>query len=382
MRRRGLALAVLCGALMMRCASCVDRTIHPDAIRHNDAGIEYLRQQECVLAEERFRLALEYGPNFEHPHNGLGMVALTCRNDLETAAQHFKDALSVNGDFAEAHNNLGTTFFRRNPPQYEEACDEFKAAIEIDPSYFDARENLGMCLMRQGTIRGDKGEAEERKRLYQLARSHLIRLLEMAPNNYNARHHLGFMDLTEERFASAEQNFKRCLEIDPENPMCSYNLGNLYLSTARCGEAIQAFIAALRDPREADVAVGARHNLGVAYELCAKTDGAIREFLDRIKTDPGNPSHHYDLGKIYMQKGLPAQAVNEWENTVRLDPSYCPAYFDLAMYAHQLLDTGRTIARCQDFVACATEANRGRTPPRWPDRLEECKNLVRKLEME
>jgi tetratricopeptide (TPR) repeat protein len=290
----------------------------------------------------------------------------------------------VNSDFAEAHNNLGSVFFRQNPPDYDSACEEFKAAIEVDPGYFDARENYGMCLMRQGTIVGDKGNADRQQELYKEARSHFIRLLEMNPNNFNARHHLGFMDLVEQRFESAEQNFKRCLEIDPENPVCSYNLGNTYLKTARCADAIQAFIGALRGNggTESEVSIGARQNLGVAYELCAKNDGAIKEFLDKIKSDPGNPTHHFDLGNIYAEKGLPDQAVNEWENTAKLDPRYCPAYYELAMYANKTLDTSLTIKRCQDFVSCGTEVNKDQPTPKWGDKIEQCKELVKKLELE
>ena len=375
------------GALMValfatRCAACIEKTVHPEAIRHHDMGVKYLNDGNCEAAEERCRLALEYGPNFEHPHNCLGMVALTCHGDLGQAREHFKDALAVNPDFAEAHNNLGTCFFREAPPNYELACDEFLAALEVDPGYFDARENLGMCLMRQGTVAGEKGDEDRRTKLFTEARSHLIRLLEMNPNNFNARHHLGFMDLVDKRYAPAEQNFKRCLEIDPENPVCAYNLGNVYLQTGRCSEAIQAFITSLRDKDQSTVAVGARMNLAASYEMCAAQDGAIKAFLDRIKQDPGNPTHHYDLGSIYAEKGLPDKAVNEWENTVRLDPKYCPAYYELAMHANKTLDTGRTIGRCQDFVACATEVNKDEPTPKWSDRVETCKDLVRKLELE
>jgi tetratricopeptide (TPR) repeat protein len=377
------ALVVVSALFLVRCASCVGNVApHPEAVKHHDEGIQYLNQGQCEQAEEKCRLALEYGPNFENPHNCLGLVALSCHGDLEEAATHFKNALNVNSDFAEAHNNLGTVFFRKVPPDYELACEEFKAGIEIDPGYRDARENYGMCLMRRGTIVGDKGEEDHRKELYKEARSHLIRLLEMEPNNFNARHHLGLMDLVTQKYASAEANFKRCLEIDPENPICSYNLGNTYLATARCGEAIQAFIGALRGGDESEVAVGARHNLGVSYEMCAKTDGAIKEFLDRIKRDPGNPTHHYDLGNIYAEKGLPEQAVNEWANTVKLDPLYCPAYFELSSHFNKLLDTAQTIRSCQDFVACATEVNKNEPSPKWQDRVATCKELVKKLEME
>lgn len=379
---RAFWTAALLAVGTTHCASCTEKTVHPIAIEQHDKGIAYFKQGNCVQAEESCRLSLEYGPNFEHPYNCLGIIALGCHGDLDLAAQHFKDALNINPDFAEAHNNLGTTFFRRSPPDYNAACDEFKAALEIDPGYVDARENYGMCLMRRGTVLGDQGDTEARTEYYKEARSQLIRLLEIEPNNFNARHHLGFMDLTDKKYESAEQNFKRCLEINPENPICAYNLGNTYLATARCGEAIQAYITSLREKNESEVSVGARQNLGVAYEQCAKTDGAIKQFLDRIKLDPGNPTHHFDLGAIYEDKGLPDQAVNEWENTVKLDPLYCAAYFKLAMYGNKMLDTTRTITRCKDFIACAGEVNKDAPNPRFTDDVVTCKELVKKLELE
>lgn len=374
---RRFVVLVLLSFSMFRCASCIDRGVHPDAAMHQDGGVEYLNAGQCKQAEERFRLALEYGPNFEQPHNGLGMVELVCRNNLDEASRHFKKAITINPDFAQAHNNLGTTFFRRAPPRYDEACDQFEAAIEIDPSYLDARENLGMCLMRKGTIVGDKGEVKVRTNLYRRARSHLVRLLEMAPLNFNARHHLGFMDLIEGKFSSAEKNFSRCLEIDRNNPVCSYNLGNLYLSTARCEDAIQAFVRALRDQNAVDVTVAARKNLGVAYELCAKKDGAIKGFLNQIKTDPANPALHYDLANIYRDKGFQDQAVAEWEHTVELDPTFCAAYYDLAMHAQRLLDNSRAMSRCRDFIECASGTSGARSlKAQGPGKVEDCRRVV------
>jgi protein O-GlcNAc transferase len=367
-----------------RCGACTPDPIHPEAMRHVDTAIQYLKQGQCLEAEERCRLALEYGEKFEHPHNCLGMVEIQCRNNLDAAIQHFKDALAVNPDFAEAHNNLGACFFRRNPPEYDLACDQFKAAIEIDPAYLDGRENFGMCLMRQGLIAGDKGDTRLRDERFKEARSHFVRLLEQNPNNFNSRHHLGLMDLAERKYESAEQNFRRCLEIDPENPVCSYNLGELYRETARCDEAIPLYISALRVGVQAqdDVSISARKSLGLAYEQCAKKDGAILKFLDKIKEDPGNPVYHYDLGRIYADKGLHDQASNEWENTTKLDPLYCQAYFDLAMLANKSLDSQVTIKRCQDFVACVTERSRNEPVDQFGERVDRCKALVRKLEME
>lgn len=381
--RRYPGLLILLAAFgLARCSACTDRVINPIAKMHHDTAIQYLNQGQCLEAEERCRLALEYGEQFEHPHNCLGLVEFVCRNDMEKAAEHFKDALAINPDFAEAHINLGNTFFRKNPPEYSAACEEYVAALEIDPGNEEGRENLGMALMRRGTIAGEKGDLKERSELFGKARSQLVRLLEIDPNNYNARHHLGFMDMMEERYESAEQNFRRCLEIDAENPICSYNLGYTYLLTARCEEAIQSFITTLRSGRQTEVEINARQNLGQAYEQCSKKDGAIKEFLDRIKDDPGNPTHHYDLGTIYQQKGLSDRAVNEWENTIKLDPLYCPAYFDLAMASNKNLDSDATIRQCQGFVSCVTERSQNEPVDKWSEKVEECKQIIRRLEME
>ena len=376
-----MAMLALVAVSTARCSACTPHVPHPEAMKHHDIAIQYLNQGECQKAEERCRLALEYGDNFEHPHNCLGMIELVCRNNLDDAAMYFKRALTVNPDFAEGHNNLGVTFFRRSPPEYDPACDEFLAAIEIEPAYLDARENYGMCLMRKGTIAGVTGDLDARKDLYDDARSHLIRLTELNPGNFNARHHLGFMDMMEERYEAAERNFQRCMSIDPENPVCAYNLGRTYLLTSRCEDAIQSFITVLRS-QNAEASADARQMLAASYEQCAKKDGAIKTFLDVIKRDPGNPTHHFDLGNIYADKGLFDQAVNEWQNTVKLDPLYCPAYFKLAMIANKNLDSDATIRRCQDFVSCATERNRTEPTPLWGDDVAECKGLVRKLEME
>src|SRR3989442_3057087 len=91
-----LWLAPLC---LARCASCTAHHVHPEAIRLHDPAIQYLKQGQCTEAEETCRLALEYGENFEHPHNCLGMIDLSCRNDIDKAKEHFKAALSVNPDF-------------------------------------------------------------------------------------------------------------------------------------------------------------------------------------------------------------------------------------------------------------------------------------------
>ena len=52
------------------------------------------------------------------------------------------------------------------------------------------------------------------------------------------------------------------------------------------------------------------------------------------------------------------------------------------MHANKMLETDGTIRNCQDFVSCASEVNREEPSPKWTDRTETCKALVKKLEIE
>ena len=344
--------------LVMFASACASQNVHPEAIKHHDLGIEHLARGQCVQAEERCRLALEYGPGFQHPHNCLGLVALECRHDLDAAAEHFKDAIALEADFAEAHNNLGTTFFRRDPPDYRAACEEFRAALTIDPAYLDARENLGLCLLRRGTISGTLGDLDARAALYTEARSHFIRLLQLSPDHADAHHHLGYMDLEEQRWRSAEKHFRGCLELDADNPYCSYNLGYVYLETARCEDAIRAFVAALASEAATEVAIAARQNLGVAYELCAREDQAISSMLDAMRRNPGDAQAHFDLGQLYARKGRAQRAATEWTYASRLDPSFCRAAAALAEQALGGDDGATAGTRCAALEQCI-ERSRG-----------------------
>lgn len=287
---RSLAAAILC-------AGCAHPPIHPDAVVHHDQALEHLAAGRCEQAEERCRLALEYGRGFAHPHNCLGLVALDCRGDIESAEQHFKAAIARASDFAEAHNNLGVVFFRRTPPSYALACPQFEAALGIDPRFADARENLGTCLMRQGAVAGATGDATRQAALFSRARSHLIRLLELEPESVDAHHHLGFIALEQSDWSEAAARFGRCLELEPDNPLCAYNRGVLHNRTGDCARAIEDFERALEAPGRAEVELSARHNLGLARLACGEA-ASERHWHDILERDPSWCDAHYALARV------------------------------------------------------------------------------------
>jgi tetratricopeptide (TPR) repeat protein len=82
--------------------------------------------------------------------------------------------VKLNPDFAQAHENLGSSLARSG--QLPAAIEQFEAAIQIDPGYVVARNNLGFALAQSGRI----PEAIEQ----------FQQVLQIDPDNASARQNL------------------------------------------------------------------------------------------------------------------------------------------------------------------------------------------------
>ncbi len=151
-------------------------------------------------AEARFRLALEYQPRFSEPHQNLGLVALS-RGDLEEAEAHLRAATRLNEDFAEAWSNLGIVYERMS--RNDDARGAYDRALSINPGLINARRNISRLLVS--------------RRAFGPARAHLMRLVQLVPNDPQAEGLLAYVELRIERPAEAERRATRLLATHPEN---------------------------------------------------------------------------------------------------------------------------------------------------------------------
>ena len=72
------------------------------------------------------------------------------RGQVDEAIAHYRKALEIKPDYAEAHNNLGNALAGRG--QVDEAIAHYRKALEIKPDYAEAHNNLGNALAGRGQV--------------------------------------------------------------------------------------------------------------------------------------------------------------------------------------------------------------------------------------
>lgn len=180
---------------------------------------------EDDAAMKNFELSVGLEPNFEHGY-ALSSQYLKMKN-LKQAAKVFREMKQSFGDGAALHMAIGTAYAMAGYP--EQGIQEFKLALAKNPRLPGLHYSLGAAYI--GGLENaafPQAEAEFREEL------------KLYPNDPLSRHQLGYITLTEKKYAEAETQLTKAQELDPDNPDIALLLGQLYTETNRLPEAEQS----------------------------------------------------------------------------------------------------------------------------------------------
>ncbi len=146
------------------------------------------------------------------------------------------------------------------------------------------------------------------------------------------------------KFDGARQEAAAAVQADPNSSEAQYLLGNAYNRMAGAetdaqkarddlSKAVDAYMAAIR----LDAANGAAYtNLATVYYQNGQFDEAQKQVEQALKLKPDDPTSHYVLGTIYLQRD-PKQAADtldkaqaEFEAAIKSDARMGAAYIGLA----------------------------------------------------
>ena len=257
-------------------------------------------------------------------------VALFQQKKYSEAVEAFQKIAADEPQNAEAHFYLGVLAEKRH--ETHEAVQHLEQATQLAPDRSEYFTELG----------GAYGSAAKRAGLFEKigwakkCAAALEKAVNLDPNNLTARNGLISFYREAPTFAGGgiSKAYEQAEEIRKRNrAMGTAVLGQLYLADKRYDQAFELYEAALRenpDDYAALFAIGrAAAQTGMHVERGVET---LRRCLT-LTPPPGQPGYsavHWRLGNLAEKRGNPGEARGEYEETLKIDPSFNQASESLA----------------------------------------------------
>jgi len=131
-------------------------------IAENSLGKALVKEGRLDEAATHFRKALDIYPDYAEANANLADV-LCLEDRWDDAVDHYEAALRSQPNYAMAHNNFGIALAVIG--KTDEAIDQFREALRINANYADAHANLARCLVQIGRREDAVGELTQALRL-------------------------------------------------------------------------------------------------------------------------------------------------------------------------------------------------------------------------
>jgi tetratricopeptide (TPR) repeat protein len=180
--------------------------------------------------------------------------------------------------------------------QFNKAIKTFKRALEIDPTYTDASVGLSIIL-------NDLGRYEEGRQIFDEAKQ-----------------------LLDRRKGEADPS------VDEKIATKHEELADLYLQYNRTSEALDQLLKAQKlSSRKAELTL----RLAECFIKLGEFDRAMKDLKNLLKDFPHFTAARLKLGLVMYNRGLIAEATEQWENILIRDPENPEAlkYLKLAQAA-------------------------------------------------
>jgi tetratricopeptide (TPR) repeat protein len=229
-------------------------------------------------------------------HNNLGN-ALRLQGEPDEALTHFRRAVALNPDLAEAHSNLGQLFLERY--RREPALAHCREAVRLRPNFPEAHNNLGNALRDLG------------------------------------------------RLAEARACYTRALQLNPGLALTYSNMGQALQEEGHLPEAIGWYQQGLeRDPDSARI----HCNLASALEEQEDFDGAAARYLHALRLQPDYAEAHNGLGFVRHEQGQYQEALEHYRAVLRLKPDFATGHCNLGNILEEMGSLDEALANFREAL--------------------------------
>lgn len=251
---------------------------------------------------------------------------------------------------------LGNTLYYLN--DLENAANAYREALMLDGDMIEARHNMGVVLFLQNK--------------FDFAQKSLIKVVQLRPNLAMARLNLGVVFLAKKQFPRARQELQNAIKLDPKTAQAYRIIGVSYRMEQDYEKAIAYLNQALEYSSGGKYAE-AHLDLGLVYAELSHLDDiseresyyyfdlATAELQEAINENPNLPEAQYHLARLLHVSGQEDEAGLALLEAVRIRPSYSEAHELLAEIYEK---RGRLDLRDRhlELMAKARQASSATTP--------------------
>lgn len=274
-------------------------------------GVQALRDNHLLTAEEAFKAALEANPRMVQALIGLADVALK-RDDRDAAQASLDKAIQIAPNYDGTQHALG--LFHASGKDYPAAETALRKAIELNPKNLAARNALG------GLYANAMQRPSDAVAAYRAA-------LEVDPTQIEARIGLAQALAATGQFSAAETELVAASKAQPNSPFPQLVLGRMQRARGNNEAADKAIDAALKvDPDF----VPALLDKGDGLALAGETDAALALYDRAIARDDRNATAHFKRAVQLQQQGRNAEARQGYLDVIAIDQQFAAAYNNLA----------------------------------------------------
>jgi TolB-like protein/Flp pilus assembly protein TadD len=196
---------------------------------------------------------------------------------------------------------------QRGEENYKKSEEVLLQAIELEPDYVAAWELVAMTYYVQTTQ-----HIRTREEGYALAMNAINRAISLDPDQGVTLAAYGFLKKNLDwDWETAQMALTRAHQLEPNSNIIRIWRASLMQTLGRLDEAVENYKQALAvDPLN----LSPYSSLGINYRKVHRFEDAIAVFKKQIELRPDYYWAHFNLGKTYLFKGDPEQALVEIEN--------------------------------------------------------------------
>lgn len=312
------------------------------------SNVEIKLTPEKTAEFEKVRLFLTAA--LAQAYSNLGVIAVQ-NNQLSEAIDKFSEAYTWKPDFPNLSRNLGIISFRAG--EFEKAIAPLSRQLQANPQDILVRKMLGSSYYLTKnfaktveTLKPIEAKIDDAELAYfygisliQLKRnSEAVTFFNlMAKNSQSVPDALfyaaqGFMVAGDYQRAVTE--FRRVITLVPTTSQANYLIGQCWIRLNRYAEAEKAFAHELEiNPSDAS----SKYHLALTLiERKIETDRAVSLLEEAISLRYDYADALYQLGKIYLEKGDAAKAVEKLESAAAADSGKDYIHYQLSIAYRKL----------------------------------------------